>query len=158
VHRAIYCDMAKHTPGACVRVKTRYFEKFKINISTLCRIQTKLSTRKRLNRRSILLTLTLSKFWRVKKIFMWLVLNDERETNLRRKQSHRGYNLHVQACHATSDETWKRGHWVKSKFPFRELSRSINVCIQFMWQKGSTFLATVTPSICNRLNETRSKW
>jgi hypothetical protein len=26
------------------------------------------------------------------------------------------------------------------------LSRSINVCIQFMWQKGSTFLAIVTPS------------
>jgi hypothetical protein len=27
------------------------------------------------------------------------------------------------------------------------LSRSINFCIQFMWQKGSTFLAIVTPSI-----------
>ena len=36
--------LAKYTRGACVRVKTRYFEKFKINISTLCRIQTKLST------------------------------------------------------------------------------------------------------------------
>ena len=45
VHRAIYGpDMAKHTRGACVRVKTRYFEKMKINISTLSRIQTKLST------------------------------------------------------------------------------------------------------------------
>jgi hypothetical protein len=133
-----------HVARACMRVKTRYFEKFKINISTLCRIQTKLSTWKRLNRRSILLALTLSKFWRVKKIFMWLVLNDERETNLCRK--HRGYNLHVHACHATNDETWKWAHWVKSKLPFRELSRSINVCIQFMWQKGRTFLAIVTPS------------
>jgi hypothetical protein len=26
------------------------------------------------------------------------------------------------------------------------LSRSINVCIQFIWQKGSTFFAIVTPS------------
>ena len=35
-----------------VQVKTRCFKKFKINIST-CRIQTKLSTQKRLNTRSI---------------------------------------------------------------------------------------------------------
>jgi hypothetical protein len=33
--------MAKHTRRVCMQVKTRYFEKFKINIST-CRIQTKL--------------------------------------------------------------------------------------------------------------------
>jgi hypothetical protein len=46
---------------------------------------------------------------------------------------------------------WKWGHWVKSKLPYRELSRSINVCIQFMWQKGSTFLAIVTPSLINLL-------
>ena len=37
-----------------VRVKTRYLEKFKINISTR-RIHTKLSTRKRLNTKSVLL-------------------------------------------------------------------------------------------------------
>ena len=49
--------MAKHTRGTRVRVKNRYFEKFKIYISTR-RIQTKLSTRKRFNTRSILLTLT----------------------------------------------------------------------------------------------------
>ena len=36
-------------------------------------------------------------------------------------------------------------HWVKSKLPFRELFRSTNFCIQIMWQKGSTFLAIVTP-------------
>jgi hypothetical protein len=47
-----------------VRVKTRYFEKLKINIST-CRIQTKFSTWKRLNTRSILLLLTCGKFQRV---------------------------------------------------------------------------------------------
>jgi hypothetical protein len=34
----------------------------------------------------------------------------------------------------------------KSKLPFRELFRNTNFCIQFMWQKGSTFLAIVTPS------------
>jgi hypothetical protein len=57
--------MAKHTRGASVRVKTRYFEKFKINIFTLCRIQTKLSTRKHLNTRSILLTWLWANSWRV---------------------------------------------------------------------------------------------
>jgi hypothetical protein len=36
----------------------------------------------------------------------------------------------------------KRGH----KLHFRELFRNTNFCIQFMWQKGSTFLAIVTPS------------
>jgi hypothetical protein len=36
-------------------------------------------------------------------------------------------------------------HWVKSKLPFRELFRNTNFCIQIMWQKGSTFLAIVTP-------------
>jgi hypothetical protein len=51
-----------------VRVKTQYFEKFKINIST-GRIQTKFSTRKRLNTRSILLRLTCDKFRRVPEIF-----------------------------------------------------------------------------------------
>jgi hypothetical protein len=45
-----------------VRVKTQYFEKLKTNIST-GRIQTKFSTRKRLNTRSILL--------------LWLVANCE---------------------------------------------------------------------------------
>ena len=59
---------------------------------------------------------------------------------------HRGYNPHVQACHSTNDETWKRCHWVKSKLPFRELFRNTNFCIQIMWQKSSTFLAIVTPS------------
>jgi hypothetical protein len=49
--------MTKHTRAERVRVKTRYFEKFKINISTR-RIQTKLPTRKRFNTRSILLILT----------------------------------------------------------------------------------------------------
>jgi hypothetical protein len=57
-HRAIWPRIQRR---AHVRVKTRYFEKFKINISTL-RIQTKLSTRKRFNTRSILLTLPVSKF------------------------------------------------------------------------------------------------
>jgi hypothetical protein len=35
----------------------------------------------------------------------------------------------------------KRGNegWVKSKLPFRELSRSINVCIQFMLAKRQHF-------------------
>ena len=42
---------------------------------------------------------------------------------------------------------WKLGYWVKSKLFFRELSRSRNFCIQFMCQKGSTFLAIVTPSL-----------
>jgi hypothetical protein len=69
--------MAKHTPGACVRVKTRYFEKFKINISTLCRIQTKLSTWKRLNRRNILpvaapgLTMGGGGIWGANSYFGW---------------------------------------------------------------------------------------
>ena len=35
---SINYDMAKYTRGACVRVKTRYFEKFKINISILCAV------------------------------------------------------------------------------------------------------------------------
>ena len=35
-----------------------------------------------------------------------------------------------------------RKHWGYN----RELSRSINFCIQFICQKGSTFLAIVTPS------------
>ena len=38
-------------------------------------------------------------------------------------------------------------HWVKSKLPFRELFRNTNFCIQIMWQKGSTFLAIVTPIV-----------
>jgi hypothetical protein len=65
--------MAKHTRGASVRVKTRYFEKFKINIFTLCRIQTKLSTRKHLNTRSILLTwlwANSEEFWRYSNFFL----------------------------------------------------------------------------------------
>jgi hypothetical protein len=41
IDRAIKYGQADQR-GACVRVKTRYPEKFKINISTLCRIQTKL--------------------------------------------------------------------------------------------------------------------
>jgi hypothetical protein len=48
--RVIYCAMHARASSS----KTRYLEKFKINIST-CRIQTKLSTRKRLNTKSILL-------------------------------------------------------------------------------------------------------
>jgi hypothetical protein len=57
----------------------------------------------------------------------------------------RDMTFHVQACHATNDKMWKCGHWVKRIFPFRELCGSINFCIQFMWQKGSTFLAILTP-------------
>jgi hypothetical protein len=55
-----------------VRVITQYFEKFKINIST-GRIQTKFSTRKRLNTRSILLRLTCGKFRRVQEIFKFFL-------------------------------------------------------------------------------------
>jgi hypothetical protein len=65
--------MAKHTRGVRVRVKTRYFEKFKINISTR-RIQTKLPTRKRFNKRSILLILTPATCWGLD----WRTTNEQR--------------------------------------------------------------------------------
>ena len=40
------------------------------------------------------------------------------------------------------------GSEVKLKgVPFTELCKSINFCIQFMWQKGNTFLAIVTPIV-----------
>jgi hypothetical protein len=38
------------------------------------------------------------------------------------------------------------GSKVKAGLPFTELCGSINFCIQFMWLKGSTFLAIATPS------------
>jgi hypothetical protein len=46
--------LARYSEWHAHSSKTLYFEKFKINISTR-RIQTKLSTRKRLNTKSILL-------------------------------------------------------------------------------------------------------
>jgi hypothetical protein len=49
--------ISKHKRLCDRGLKTRYFEKFEINIST-CRIQTKLSTSKRLNTRNISLLLT----------------------------------------------------------------------------------------------------
>ena len=56
--------------GTSVQVKTRYFEKFKINIS----IQTKFPTRKCLNTRSNSLILTCGEFRRVQEIFKILLI------------------------------------------------------------------------------------
>ena len=60
-----------------VWVKTRYLEKFKINISS-GPIQTKFSTRKRLNTRSILLILTWGEFRRVQDIFKILLISNSK--------------------------------------------------------------------------------
>jgi hypothetical protein len=56
--------MAKHTRGASVRVKTRYFEKFNINIFTLP-YSNKTFYTKALAYKEYFTHMTLSKFWRV---------------------------------------------------------------------------------------------
>jgi hypothetical protein len=64
-------------PLQLVQVKTWYLEKFKINISS-GPIQTKFSTRKRLNTRSILLILTWGEFRRVQDIFKILLISNSK--------------------------------------------------------------------------------